>query len=231
MSLVAGTTIFLVLLFIFNYSFKLPNSKNQDNRNVSPVSSENFTETIQATPDYRVLLSFENIRKYNQWTSENCQEDFNTSPANQWVDYSNSQLGIKFKVPYNSLWGNSRFQINPYDEFKGSIWFGPFLIGEACSWYRSYSFTSTPHISVDLALNEIGSDLTTKQSANLITINGLYVITYSPIIDDAVGGCAWPILRVSGKKFDYLFSSSCSQNEEEDFKIFKEVVQTIEIVN
>ena len=226
MMIIAGVTIsFFVISVLFLYKNSLY-SKQQYHKTTLLTSSENPQPTIPVTEDNRILLSLINIRQYNKWTKENCQEDFNTAPANQWVQYSDSQLGVKFKVPYNALWGSSRFRINPYEEYESSILFGPYSIWEACSWFRSYQLKPVPHLSFNDAFNSIKSDPATELSAKKININGLDVITYSPS-DEVIGGCQWPTFRVIGRKFDYVLSPQCGQNG--DFKILEEVIQTMEI--
>jgi hypothetical protein len=90
------------------------------------------TSSAVATIENRILLSFSNLSQYNRWDEENCQEDFNAEPPNQWVTYSNPNIEITFQIPSTPHSGSSRFRINPYDEDQPYIYFGPYFIGEAC---------------------------------------------------------------------------------------------------
>lgn len=95
----------------------------------------------------------------------------NYDQPNEYVKYSNKNIGIEFNVPYNKNWGNKQYAVKPYDEwaYYGSIvsylTYGPLVCrneeNEPCVWWRETSMhlDCLPHINLkELEKNSVTRD-------------------------------------------------------------------------
>jgi len=184
--------------------------------------------TANSTVDNRILLTEENIPVYANYASSSdhsaCSENFNYDPENSTTTYSNSKWGLSFEVPFNSNWGNSKYKLNPYEEVahkpdwvgvQAEISYGYISEGESCSWIRN----GTVYV-VDKNYSDGDFPITENKISK--NINGLQVMKF-----DQNGLCDYSTIRVSGKKYDYEFTSACNSG----FIDIEKIVNTVKLIN
>jgi hypothetical protein len=179
--------------------------------------------------DKRILLTPQNLAQYNSPQNPQCDEEFNTDPANTTVHYSNPGKGISFDVPYNTNWGSKKFKIDPYWEYNDQITFGSIGGFEACMWVRSNILHFRPQLSAEEVVNNIKKSDPPELipvPPTTIKLNGLTVIKYA-----TSGLCSYPAFQVIGEKYNYEFVTGCSVDIESDFKYLENIVNTIQIAS
>ncbi|MCU0680610.1 MAG: hypothetical protein MUF50_04920 [Planctomycetes bacterium] len=157
-----------------------------------------------------------NITQYN--APENCQLKLNTLPAKGSVRYSSADKGLSFSAPYSKDWGNEKFRVNPYDDGKEKVSFGPLVVNpKNCNLARESYVNIVPAQSASKVLaatKEIGSD---KK-----TISDLSVVEYI-----VKGDCDMPTIVVFGKKYNYEFTNACGGKLED----LEKVVETVKLLD
>lgn len=171
-----------------------------------PELSADTREIVQfnAMDSSRVLITPENVQQYDQdhgADSPACQEQFSTSNDHQDVFFSSKSAGFSLKIPFNRLWGNEKYRVNPYDYSDGEISFGKLQKSESCGWARAMRMKLLPVRTPVSLLTELRkrSDINTLSS---ISINGIQMITYKESTD-----CSMFHVIVEGTKYYYQLST------------------------
>ena len=174
----------------------------------------------------RIYLTPENIRGY----SPDCNPNFNLDPADTVINFTDFERGVSLDIPYNSLWGNNKYAINPFDDHGKFIAFGPIIVGDACSWVRTYIISFLAVKTEEQIIEEVKNYPELDSGPDVITINGLTVVKY---LTYSYGiGCVWPTLVVIGERYNYSFSPICGQIDFEDtFNFFEQIIESLSLIN
>ncbi len=208
-------------------------------------------------PNPRVLLTSENTPQYvgDPLQAAMCDSvTLNDEVATIKVNYKNSDLGIDFDIPYNPVWGNDKFKINPYEELYSSkdqlnsltdeikemprqnrlnkIRFGPLNNRGACTWLRAYYLTFSPPTSDEEVLNSFGklpesliAEDPKAVQPSIIKLNDLTVV--KGVVTSV---CEQPTLEVIGKNYNYKFQATCSSDTKKDFKTLEDIVKSVKLI-
>jgi hypothetical protein len=176
--------------------------------------------------DTRILLTPENISKYNDEYLHDGSLEFNFDDPDTTVRYTNKERGLSFDVPFNEKWGNVKFKISPFDEAKNSIVFGALGAFEAGAWGRTDYLIFKPARSAEQIMDELhatfGDESNPDWVPKKVTINRLDVVEYFD-----PGLCPGNMVEVVGKKYNYHLES-CFVN---DFKHYEELIKTFKLVD
>ncbi|KKQ51043.1 MAG: hypothetical protein US70_C0024G0015 [Parcubacteria group bacterium GW2011_GWD2_38_11] len=170
--------------------------------------------------DNRILLTPQNTSQYFTGTSTDCKETFNFEPADINILYTDDTRGLSFDVPFNKNWGNKKYKFNSFDLENDGLSFGPASLFEGCSVIRSYSLKFKPAQSVEKAIAEIEKGITPITTK----IDDLTVIKYVQ-----ADMCTNSFIEVIGKKYNYLFSTSCGVDATKDTQYLEDVVKSLTI--
>lgn len=161
----------------------------------------------------------------------------NTDPADTQAVYENTEMGIRFSIPYNEKWGSPAEHFPPYTAHQpdesfpyGYVVFGPPIANfgpnpTLCNPGRSYELTFFPARTSAQAVRTIeGRGNEVVPNTTVRTINGLTVVQYT----DA-GLCSYPTMEVIGTEFNYSFTTGCGTDTEGEWKYLEEIVKSVEL--
>lgn len=161
----------------------------------------------------------------------------NTDPANTSVVYSNTEMGIRFSIPYNEKWGSTAEHFPPYVNHQptesfpyGYVLFGPPISNfnpdpTLCNPGRSYELTFLPARTANQTVRIVeGRGNEVVPNTTVRTINGLTVVEYT----DA-GLCSYPTMEVIGTDYNYSFTTGCGTDEEGEWTYLEEIIKTVEL--
>jgi cytoskeletal protein RodZ len=191
---------------------------------VVPVSAEG----------QRILLSQANIEQYRPKDQTACQEKFVTDLATGTVTYLSQKIdaGLTVDLPYNSNWGNEKYQISPFEEVvtqkSTGLVFGPLAVLADCSWVRSQQiiFGSAQSATATLAsLQKNASQLVGKPKQ--VVIGSITAIKYQ--IAGALPSAAYQVI---GPKYNYEFSQPCEKKTvcTESFSQLEKIIKSIKFL-
>ncbi len=208
---------------VFNFQIYLNFADNNEKLLQQILSTFKFTSP---KPDNRILL-VPNPKLYNSYSPSNeestCEEEFNYSTSTQQVSYSNTEKGISLSIPYNPLWGSSRFRLTPYDEIRNSVRFGYVSSGEGCTWMRVYSLTFLPVESAQEIIKDVKeyNDFLNYPDPIEKKIGEVSVIEYK------IGEfCSFANIIILGTKYNYELNAGCR----DDFKDLENIIKTVKLI-
>ena len=170
--------------------------------------------------DNRILLTPQNTSQYFTSSTTACDEAFNDDTANSQIAYNNDEKGIQFEIPFNQNWGSKKFKLNPFDLNNNNLSFGSMSIFEGCSTIRSYSLDFKPAMPAEKVVIEIEKGITPITTK----INDLTVIKYVQ-----ADMCTNSFMEVIGKKFNYLFSTSCGVDAVKDSQNLENIIKSVKL--
>lgn len=214
--------------FIATIFFMVGCAENQVENNDRTIPENTNDKTT------RVILTHNNTPPFlNRFDNPECEQIFSNDPAATTVQYSNTDKGITFSVPYNEQWGNEKYKVTAYNEVKNDngnleyVEFGALKNFGNCEWGRLYSMRFLPAkgaLEVIDAIQDHQSTEAISINPSTTEINGLTVVKYA-----TTGKCYHPAIQVIGEKYNYEFVSTCSPLAEQDMEILEEIVKSVQL--
>jgi len=202
----------------------------------------------------RILLTHQNQEVFEEVFSgpipgpgADCLVEFDDSPPNSQVTYTNNKYKFNLQLPFNNAWGNETFRLKaiegPYrDEqvnfgpYFNAVLFGPMDIffGGGCGWQRRYTLEISDPQPFNTLLRSIAEDLQDTYGIPLRedvkpatkTINRFKTISY---IEPGI--CGTPTMIIFGEDFSMELRTGCEGTPTETFDIFEAVAQSIKQTN
>jgi hypothetical protein len=147
-------------------------------------------------------------KNYELWMNS-----WNTDESTTTISLERPDKGFSVIIPYNSSWGNSDCQLSPYGEDENTVRFGFAGVFEGGGAIRFNSMILAPARSASQTMTTIMERqrpdreqgiLPPGMEPRIITVNGNTAVEY---FDG--GFCGQTSYEVIGKKFNYVFSSTC----------------------
>ncbi|RLC35650.1 hypothetical protein DRH14_00365 [Candidatus Shapirobacteria bacterium] len=231
-----GSASYLAFFPVGNYIVSVNISAGPPKLNRNPVVLlEKILSTfrkIEAVSDSRILLTPENIEKYNKPYEKACDVKFNNDKATDTVVYVDKSRGLSVELPYNPNWGNETYRINPYDEYTDDTYirlrFGPVITFEGCSWSRLKNFGFVPVQTVKQTEVSLRKNPTIHSGdiEKIQLTNGLTAFQY---IDDGIA--LMYTIEVVGKKHNYVISWPGTGNAQSEFAHLRTIAESIKLID
>ena len=184
------------------------------NPEVPSVSSSSAASSISSSSVPAAISRRPCVPSDFEFGGEEWGRSWNADASVTTVHFESPKRGLSFDIPYNPAWGNKNCQLAPYDETENGMAFGFAGIFEGGGATRFSRMDFLPPRSAKEALaaaketqrpDEQQGLIQEKARPVIVTINGNAAVQYS------LGGfCDQTYFEVVGKKFNYLFESTCN---------------------
>ncbi len=191
---------------------------------------ESTIATIKFRDNEKVILDSD-FQEKNQ--KELCKEIFNYDLPNTKIDYSDKDLGITMKFPYNQKWGNEKYTVPPFsiNKTKTKIEFGPIYTGlwegGYCGAMRTRTILVKEPRTAEAVLAEGKNEQeggAEKSEQAVLKIGSVTVVKTSDF-----GMCMDWNYEIIGKKHNYYISQLCGN--EEGAKSIEEFIKDVILVD